>query len=101
MRAARANRVSCGREGEAITTTARIRDVTITQPMRLKPTSDAFLSGDQSLYNVESRCGAVADAPVPHPAHRTRHCGFPASGSRTRRHGTQGPVGRRLRILNV
>jgi hypothetical protein len=43
----------------------------------------------------------VADAPFPLPPHRTRTCGFPASGSRTRRHGAQGPVGRRLRILNV
>jgi hypothetical protein len=51
--------------------------------------------------NVESRSGAVTDAPFPLPAHRTRTCGFPASGSRTRKHRTQGPVGRRLRILNL
>ena len=36
--------------------------------------------------SVESRSGAVAGAPVPLPAHRTRTCGFPASGSRTRTH---------------
>jgi hypothetical protein len=42
----------------------------------------------------------MTDAPFPLPAHRTRTCGFPASGSRTRKHRTQGPVGRRLRILN-
>jgi hypothetical protein len=54
----------------------------------------------KNYRDVESRCGAVADAPFPHPAHRTRTCGFPASGSRTRKHRTPGPVGRRLRILN-
>jgi hypothetical protein len=31
----------------------------------------------------------VADAPFPLPAHRTRTCGFPASGSRTRNHRAQ------------
>jgi hypothetical protein len=48
----------------------------------------------------------VADAPFPLPAHRTRTCGFPASGSRTRKHRALprdqlSLVGRRLRILNV
>jgi hypothetical protein len=49
---------------------------------------------------------AVADAPFPLPAHRTRTCGFPASGSRTRKHRAHAfdrvnSVGCRLRILNV
>src|SRR4051812_38824946 len=57
------------------------------------------------FFFVESRSDAVANAPFPLPAHRTRTCGFPASGSRTRKHKAQAfglsSVGRRLRILNV
>jgi hypothetical protein len=78
--------------------------VPVGQPARGEGTKLAsfhlFIISCVLLKFVESRCGAVADAPFPHPAHRTRTCGFPASGSRTRKHRTQGPVGRRLRILN-